>query len=314
MSRWGVVLPELALAPALLVAFAAVLWGGPNAGRAARTAWLAGAAAALAAALRTHAAADDFLFGAYRVDAFTQFAKALVVAGSLVAAFAGRAEDAAFGAARATGPFLRLAAPTSLVAAASAADLVVLWLLVELATVAHLIAAATEGRWATHAHAVRRLVAAWLPTAAVFALGVVMVGARHGTTRFAELEGVAAGVGPPLVLIAVLARAGLAPWRAAAALREVGEPVAMPVFAGASWWTLAVAIAIRLAALNSSAPADWAAPALVALVAVPAGLAALATLRGPGTGSRGAVVPLLVAAGLVVAAVPWAREAAAALP
>jgi NADH-quinone oxidoreductase subunit N len=314
--RWLAVAPELALAAALLVAFGAVLAAGERAGRVARGAWLGGAVAALIGAAATAGAADDFLFAAYRVDAFTQYAKGLVLAGAVLAALAGRGETGAFGAARATAPFLRLAAVTTLVAAASAADLLLLWVLFELVAVAHVTALATEGRWSTNERAVRRLVAAWLPTSLVLGLGVMVTAARMETTRFVELEGAVPPLGVLLVLIALLARAGLAPLSAAVALARAPATATMPVLAGSAGWVLAVAVATRVATLGSEAPAAWAGPALVALAAVPAALAVLALAR-PASGARphGQVVrAALAGAAIMAAAAVWAPYAARALP
>lgn len=316
VTRALALLPELVLAVAMVPAFAAVLSGGAHAGRLARGAWVAGAAGALAAAVASIAVADDFFFSAYRVDAFSQLVKALVLVGALAAAMRSRADDGAWGDARATGPLLRLLAVSTFVAAASAADLLLLWVLFEVAAVAHLVTVATEGRWSLHEGQVRRLVATWLPTAVIFALGCVMAGAEAETTRFDELEGALPSPGGLLVFVAVLARAGLQPWQAAVALARGGEGAGVAVLSGASWWTLAVAVAIRVAALSGDAPAAWATPALIALAAVPAGIAAL-VVTGPAlpARSRGRLVFAgLVGAAVFIGALAWAPLAGAALP
>jgi formate hydrogenlyase subunit 3/multisubunit Na+/H+ antiporter MnhD subunit len=312
VGRATALLPEGALFSALALAFMAAVVGGPRAGRLAKAAWGGGAAVGLLAAVLTVGEADDFLFGAYRVDAFSQFVKALVLAGALAAVHAGRTEHAA----RVTGPFLRLASVTALVAAASAADLLLLWLLCELATVAHIVVVGGEGRWSSNERAVRALVAAWLPTALVFALGTVIAAAAAETTRFAQIEGVFPAAGGLLILVALVARAGLAPWRAAVAIAGGAEGMPIAVLAGASLWTLLVAAAIRVAALLAGASGAWTIPALIALAAVPAGMAALVVTRGaaPRPGRLPGVVAALIGLAVFSGALALAPAAGAALP
>lgn len=312
VGRAAALLPELALLLALGLSFLALLGGTARAGRLARAAWAFGATAALVAAIATVGRADDFLFGAYRVDAFSQLIKAMVMCGALAAAYAARHEHDA----RVTGPFLRLASVTALVAAASAADLVLLWILLELSTLAHVIVVASEGRRSDNERELRSLVAAWLPTSVVFALGAVIAGAEAETTRFAEIEGLLPALGGMLICIAVLVRVALAPLRAALAIARGGEGVPMAVLAGASWWTLGVAVTIRVAALSSSLPEVWAVPALIALAAVPAALASLVITRPGLTGRRpgSVVLAALIGLGVFAGAIAWAPAAGAALP
>jgi len=315
VMRWVAVLPELVLAVALALAFGAALLARGPAGLVSRAAWVGGAAGAFAAAVLTHGAADDFLFAAYRVDPYTQFVKAVVSAGSLIAAVAARGEGGAFVGARVTGPFLRLAALTTLVAAASAADLLVLWILLELVAVAHVAALATEGRWSANAALVWRAVGGWLPTALVLGLGVVLTGAEAETLRLPDLEGIAPNPGVALVLLAILVRAGTAPLTAVRALLRGEENAPLTALSGA-WWILLVAVAVRVAMLNAPGPQAWATAALVALGTVPGMLliAASAGRGGPAAGRRPSWIGVASGAALTLATVPWALAAARALP
>ncbi len=315
VMRWVAVLPELVLAVALALAFGATLLARGPAGLVSRAAWVGGAAGAFAAAVLTHGAADDFLFAAYRVDPYTQFVKAVVSAGALVAALAARGEGGSFVGARVTGPFLRLAALTTLIAAASAADLLVLWILLELVAVAHVAALATEGRWSANAALVRRAVAGWLPTALVLGLGVVLTGAEAETLRLPDLEGIAPNPGVALVLLAILVRAGTAPVTAARALLTGEESAPLTALSGASW-ILLVAVAVRVAVLNAPGPQAWATVALVALGTVPGALLISASAgRGSSpTGRRPSWIGVVAGVVLALATVPWALAAARALP
>ncbi len=315
VTRWVGVLPELVLAVALVLAFGAALRARAPAGRVARLAWVGGAAGSLAAAVAAHGVADDFLFAAYRVDPYTQFIKAVVSAGALVAALAARGEGGAHVDARVTGPFLRLAALTTLIAAASAADLLILWVLLELVAVAHIAALATEGRWSVNAALVRRSVAGWLPTALVLGLGVVLTGAEAETLRLPDLEGIAPNPGIALVLLAILVRAGTAPLAAARALARAHENAPLVALSGA-WWVLLVAVAVRVAVLNAPGPQVWSTVALVVLGTIPGVLLAAAGAGRGATATPGRPSWLGVGAGVLLAAatVPWALAAARALP
>jgi len=211
---------ELCLAGANAVAFVALLVHGSRAGRVAWRAMVWGVWAALAAAIGTMALRpdDQWLFDAWRVTTATQALKALALLGLLLSLAATRRDTEEWSLARAVGPFFRLACVTGLDVAISAADLVVLWLALELTTIALLLAVAVGGRWAGRYAMVHRLVAVWLPTSLLLLCGIILLAAAGGTTRYVGLEttlptfhgAAVVTVGIALIAAAVLARAGRA--------------------------------------------------------------------------------------------------------
>jgi NADH:ubiquinone oxidoreductase subunit 2 (subunit N) len=186
MPRAASLAVEACLGVAALVAFVALLAGSARAGRAARRAACWGAAAALVAALATITSDAVWFFEALRVDASTQAMKAVVAAGLLLSML--RRERAGFAQSSAVGPFFALVCAAALALAASAGDLLVLWIALEIGSAALLIAVAAGGSWSTREALVRRLVSSWLPTSLVLLLGTVLLAAIAGATRFADLE------------------------------------------------------------------------------------------------------------------------------
>jgi formate hydrogenlyase subunit 3/multisubunit Na+/H+ antiporter MnhD subunit len=183
---------EFCLLAASLVAFGALLVPGSRAGRVAFRAMVWGAAAALLASLATIVLGLDvvWLMDAWRVDVTSQAVKAVITAGLLGSVLATRQDSDEWHHVRAVGPFFRLACATALAAAASAGDLLVLWLTLDLGTAALVMAVAVGGGWSARERVVRRLVQSWLPSSVLLLLGVILLGAVAGTTRFVDLEAI----------------------------------------------------------------------------------------------------------------------------
>lgn len=176
---------EACLALAAGVAFFAMLIGGPRAGPLARRAMLVGAIAAFIAALLTLTSDAVWFFESLRVDLVTQLLKALIALGLAVLAVRRPAADIA---PRAVLPFFIIIAAFGLCLAAGAGDLLVLWIALDIASAAIVLAVATGGSAERSAGEVRRLLAAWLPWSLVMLLGIVMTAAIAGTTRLTDLE------------------------------------------------------------------------------------------------------------------------------
>lgn len=195
---------EMCLATALLVAFGALLTAGSRAGRVAFQAMVWGAALALALALGTMAMRLDevWLMDAWHVDVMTQGVKAVIMAGLLLSIVTTRQDSGEWRNVRAVGPFFRLFCAAALVAAASAADLVVLWITLDIGTAALVLSVALGGRWSTRERVVRRLVQSWLPSSVVLLLGVILLAAFAGATRYVDLEGILPELrGSPVVML-----------------------------------------------------------------------------------------------------------------
>lgn len=192
MTRLLSVSVELCLLAAGLVAFGALLAPGSGAGRVAFRAMVGGAAAALLTSLATMALRLDvvWLMDAWRVDTTTQAVKAVIAAGLLASVLATRQDSDEWHLVRAVGPFFRLAAAGAMTAAASAGDLIVLWLALDIATAALLLAVAVGGRWSAREKSVRRMVQVWLPSSVLMLLGVILLTAVSGATRLVDLEAV----------------------------------------------------------------------------------------------------------------------------
>jgi len=198
---------EWCLLVADLVAFGALLVPGGRAGRVAFRAMVWGASTALMAALATAVLRIDqvWLMDAWRVTVTTQLVKAVIMAGLLGSVLATREDSDEWHNVRAVGPFFRLMCATALAAAASAGDLVVLWLALDLGTAALVLAVAVGGRWSAREKAVRRIVQSWLPSSALMLLGVVLLAAAAGASRFVDLEGIVPALRDrPVVLFGLL--------------------------------------------------------------------------------------------------------------
>ncbi len=185
IPREGSLAVEACLVLAMGVAFVAMLMGGPKAGPLARRALLGGSVAAFVAALLTLTTDAVWFFEALRVDLMTQMLKALVAAGVFALAARRPAPDIA---PRAVLPFFILVAALGLCLAVGAGDLLVLWIALDIASAAIVLAVATGGSAERNAGEVRRLLASWLPWSLVMLLGIVMTAAIAGTTRLTDLE------------------------------------------------------------------------------------------------------------------------------
>lgn len=185
IAREASLVVEACLVLAAGVAFVAMLMGGPRAGPLARRAMLIGSVAAFIAALLTLASDAVWFFEALRVDLFTQVLKALIALGLIVLAARRPAPDVA---PRAVLPFFVLVAALGLCLAAGAGDLLVLWIALDIASAAIVLAVATGGSAERSAGEVRRLLAAWLPWSLVMLLGIILTAAIAGTTRLTDLE------------------------------------------------------------------------------------------------------------------------------
>lgn len=198
---------ELCLLVALLVAFGALLAPGSRAGRVAFRAMVWGAAAALLASVGTLVLRLDvvWLMDAWRVDLTTQVVKAVIMAGLLGSVLATRQDSDEWHNVRAVGPFFRLACALALTAVASAGDLIVLWLALDIATAALVLSVAVGGRWSAREKLVRRMVQSWLPASALMLLGVILLAAVSGATRLVDLEAVIPEMRrSPVVLLGVV--------------------------------------------------------------------------------------------------------------
>lgn len=179
---------ELLLGTATVVSFVALAAGGRGAGRVCRAATLWGTGLALLAAGLTLGSDAVWLLGALRIDFTSQALKILIAAALLLSTVRSRRTDA-FAQERTTGPCFRLIGVTALAVAASAGDLLVLWLALDIASAAAVTVVATAGSWHANEEPVRRLAATWLTTSLLLVLGIVLAAAFAGATRFTELEG-----------------------------------------------------------------------------------------------------------------------------
>jgi NADH:ubiquinone oxidoreductase subunit 2 (subunit N) len=163
-----------------------LLAGGPRAARVSRQVTLAASMAALLLALLTLGTDAIWFFEALRITLLSQVIKGLVAAVLLLGVMRPRPGDA-FARSRTVDPFFRLVAATALCVAASAGDLIVLWLAVDTASLALIASVAAAGGWNTSGPAVRRMVGAWLPGSLLTALGAILVSALAGSTRFTDV-------------------------------------------------------------------------------------------------------------------------------
>jgi NADH:ubiquinone oxidoreductase subunit 2 (subunit N) len=177
---------EAALALSTGAAFAGLLSGGPRAARLSRLVTITGAALALLLALLTTGSDTVWLFEALRVNALTQSIKAVVALALLLSVLRPRPGDA-YARSRTVDPFFRLVAATALCVAASAGDLLVLWIALDIASLAAIVAVATAGGWNASGPAVRSMLRAWLPASLATALGAILLGALAGATRFTDI-------------------------------------------------------------------------------------------------------------------------------
>lgn len=253
MSRFVALVPELALALTALALFAMM----PGRGR--RAAGLVVVVAgfvALAAALFTLGASEEFLYLAYRVDAFSQAAKAAVILGMLLAAVAGGAparQDLA-----AEEAFFLVVAATGLVAAVSLVETLSLFLAVEITSAAMLVLARL-GTSAAEYPGWGRLIRISVTPSALMALGLALLVGATGATNLGDIASAlelgapqpAALAGALLFLAGLLVRWGAAPFYAwlPFLFRDPSPRVAL--FAGTALWTGLGAVVLRLVAALS---------------------------------------------------------------
>lgn len=194
---------EVVVGVANVVAFGALLAHGSRAGRIAWRAMTWGGAAALVAALATLLMRTDdaWLMDAWRTEPGPQLVKALIVLGLLVSAEITRRYGDEWSTSRAAEPFFRLVCVAGLVAAASAADLLLLWIALDIATAALVLMVASVGRWSTREKTVRRMLAVWLPSSLVMLLGVILLAATGGSTRYEVLANTLPGLRDSLAVM-----------------------------------------------------------------------------------------------------------------
>lgn len=207
MPRAASLSVELALGIATAVAFAGVIAGGPRAARLSRIVTLAGAAAAFVAAVATLGSDAVWFFEALRVNAFTQALKGGIAAALLLSVLRPRPGDA-FARARTVDRFFRLIVAMALTVAAGAGDIVVLWIALDIASLAAIVAVATAGGWSASEAAVRAMVRTWLPSSLACALGVILVAGVAGATHYTDLEAAIPELGGEPALLLGLALIG----------------------------------------------------------------------------------------------------------
>jgi len=238
------------LASAALI-FVVTLGGGARRGRWSRRVLTAGLAVALAAAVLSLArhVADDFLFAAYHLDGFTQSVKVLAVALALVALLAGRRDDGQWADARSDASLFTALTVLGLLAAASAADLVVLALAVAAVALGMVGVVAAGGRRAGTENAARRVLVGQLISSSLMLAGVALLAGIAGSTRFTDVAAaLAAGSAPPvwragvvLLLAGFGAALGLPPLGGGvAALATRAAPGAAALGVGPVWGTAAL--------------------------------------------------------------------------
>jgi NADH-quinone oxidoreductase subunit N len=315
VSRVVGLAPEVALVLTAITLFV-MMPGGSR--RAPLVVVVVGGVVALAAAVATLGVGDEFLYVAYRVDAFSQAAKAVVLAGMLLAVGVGGA--AARPEPLAEDYFFLVAAALGLSAAASLADTLALFLALEIASAA-MVALAGLGSLADGHRGCGRLVRTSLAPSALGALGLALLTGATGATRLADVTAALAGdapqpaalAGAALVLAGLLVRWGAAPFYAWCPwlMRDSSPLVAL--FAGTALWAGVGAVIVRLVLAF--------APLGRPLALFVAGAAAVAILYGmlnarPRRDARCLLSYLsVVQAGLVLTAlvVPGVPAAAAAL-
>ena len=315
MSRVVGLAPEVALVLTAIMLFV-MMPGGSR--RAPLVVAVVGGIVALAAAVATLGVGDEFLYVAYRVDAFSQAVKAVVLAGMLVAAGVG-------GTATRPGPraeelFFLVVAALGLAAAASLADTLALFLALEIASAA-MMALAGLGIVAEGRRGWGRLVRTTLVPSALGALGLALLTGATGATRLTDVTAALAGdaahpaalAGAALVLAGLLVRWGAAPFYAWCPwlMRDASPLVAL--FAGTAGWAGVGAVFVRL--VLTFAPLGRPLALFLAAAAAVATLYGMLNIR-PRREARCLLSYLsVVQAGLVLTALvaPGVRSAAAAL-
>ncbi|HEY2805254.1 MAG TPA: hypothetical protein VGI92_05285 [Gemmatimonadales bacterium] len=202
---------EACLALAAIAAFSGMVIGGPRSGRNAHRAVLIGGIAALVAALLTWRIDAIWFFEAFRVDRVTQSLKALICIGLIVFAIRPGTTDVR---GRAVPSFFAIVCALGLVLSAGAGDLIILWIVLDIASAALVLSVATGGSAEARGAEVRRLIGAWLPMSLIMLVGIIITAAIGGATRLTDLETALPGLrenpaaltGVALIAVSILLR------------------------------------------------------------------------------------------------------------
>ena len=186
MSRYLALAPEAALALTALLVFAALMTERHRTARARRAAYVGGALV-LAASLLTLGRSEEFLWAAYRVDAFSQLVKAAVAAGFLIGAaiagdVRGQREDV-----RGEVFFFLLTSTAGLVTLASAVELLALYLGMEIASFSLFVLVPMCDRCEMGREAALKFIVIGLAASAVTLFGLSLLVGFTGTTRLDEI-------------------------------------------------------------------------------------------------------------------------------
>lgn len=311
-----VLAPEIALASATAVSFAALLGAGPRSGRLSRFALLLGCAVALVAAVLTRNAGDEFLFRVYRIDPLSQLAKVAVLLGALVAATTAQGEDR-WAAMRVTSPFFHLCVTLALVATMSIVDLIAAPLAWWCAAVSAVLLAASVGRWSVLEKVVRRSLAGFLGVSALTFTGALIAAAAGASTRLDTLRAAQDIPAPGALSLGLLLWSAVAVWLLAVApfqlQRLADDPSgsrAAPVLASTALVAAGGLALLRAVSLAMGGLPDAVIAVAIALLIAPAFVAAARRFaisfekRVPAFATS--IVALIAAAWLVW---PWIRVA-----
>ena len=186
MTRYLALLPEAALAVTALLIFAALMTDRHRTARARHAAYVGGVLV-LAASLLTMGRSEEFFWGSYRVDAFSQLVKAAVAAGFLIgAAIAGEGrgqrEDV-----RGEVFFFLFTSAIGLVALASAVELVALYLAMEIASFSLFVLVPMCDRCEMGREAALKFIFIGLAASAITLFGLSLLVGFTGTTRLDQI-------------------------------------------------------------------------------------------------------------------------------
>lgn len=186
MTRYLALMPEAALAVTALLIFAALMTDRHRTERARHAAYVGGALV-LAASVLTLGRSEDFFWGSYRVDAFSQLVKAAVAVGFLVGAaiageVRGQREDV-----RGEVFFFLLTSATGLVALASAVELVALYLAMEIASFSLFVLVPMCDRCETGREAALKFIVIGLAASAITLFGLSLLVGFTGATRLDQI-------------------------------------------------------------------------------------------------------------------------------
>jgi NADH-quinone oxidoreductase subunit N len=323
VTRWVVVAPEV-----LVAALAAALFlrGTLARGRVSRDDYPLGVVGGVAflLSIATLGADEAFLYGAYRVDFFSQLAKAGALAWLVIGMVQGSGRADVRGSTSGYRSAPAVSFPLALLVlgamlSVSATDLVALLIALEIGSLSAIALVAADAGEREVRAPLRRLVTSSLGATAATLLGAALLLAATGSTLLTavgdglqdpEVPNVAA-VGVALVLGGLLYRLGGVPWYAPLPLmlRSTSSPV---VVAAVALWIATASVLCRLSVvLGALGP-----PAAAALVLV--GLAAVVTNGFQAARTRGDVRCALSfalaaqAGGIAAALAPRTPDAAGA--